>query len=109
VQLLVGRAACPERELLHAVAAERRVRVAVDEPGDRTQAAAVDLLDIACGDRKLAHGADRLDRRPCAQHVGVLDHLDRVEIAATRRDRPRHGRRDLREIAHEEACRHAQS
>ena len=37
VQLLVARAAGAKRELLDAVAAERRMRVAVDEAGDRAE------------------------------------------------------------------------
>ena len=53
VELLVRRSRAPERELLDAVAGEARVRVAVDEPGDRRQSAPVDLLDVA-GERSAA-------------------------------------------------------
>src|SRR5207253_2743184 len=42
VQLLVRRAAGAQRELLHAIAGEARVRVAVDEPRDRAQSTAVE-------------------------------------------------------------------
>ena len=47
VQLLVARAGRAQRELLDAVAGERRVRVAVDEARDGAEAAAVELLDLA--------------------------------------------------------------
>jgi hypothetical protein len=46
VQLLVARPDRPERELVDAVAAERRVRVAVDEPRERAQPAAVEVDDV---------------------------------------------------------------
>ena len=47
VQLLVARAARAQGELLDAVAAERGMRVAVDEPRQRAETAAVELLDVA--------------------------------------------------------------
>src|SRR5262249_8446074 len=45
VQLLVARATCAQRELLDAIAAERRVRVAVDETRHGAAASTVELLD----------------------------------------------------------------
>src|SRR5262249_24586028 len=61
VQLLVVRAACAERELVHTVATERRMRVAVDEARNRAQPAAVDLEDIAVEGREISHCPDGLD------------------------------------------------
>ena len=52
VQLLVARAAGAQRELADAVTAERRMRVAVDEPGHRAQPGAVELLDVAVERRR---------------------------------------------------------
>ena len=43
VELLVRCAACPQGELVDAVAGEARVRVAVDEPRDRAEPAPVEL------------------------------------------------------------------
>ena len=47
VQLLVAGAAGAQVELRDAVAAERRVRVAVDEAGHRTATGTVELVDVA--------------------------------------------------------------
>ncbi len=47
VELLVRRPAGAERELLHAIAGEARMRVAVDEPGDGGHSAPVELLDLS--------------------------------------------------------------
>ena len=84
VQLLVARAARAQRELLDAVAAEGRVRVAVDEARDRAEPAAVELLDVAVERRQLAHRAHRLDRPAVAEDVRVLD---RVDLRASARPR----------------------
>ena len=72
VQLLVAGAACAPRELLDAVAAERRVRVAVDEARDGAQAAAVELLDVAVERGQLRHRAHSRDRLAVAEHVRAL-------------------------------------
>src|SRR5205085_9401186 len=82
VQLLVARAAGPERELVDTVAAERGVRVAVDEAGDRAEAAARELLDLAVERRQVAHPPDRLDRLAAAEHERVLEHVHLAERAA---------------------------
>ena len=79
VQLLVARARGAERELVDTVAAERRVRVAVDEAGNRAQAATVQLTDVAVERRQVAHAADGLDRVARAEDVRVLDQLDLAE------------------------------
>ena len=62
VQLLVARAGGAKRELLDPVAAQRRMRVTVDEARDRAEAATVELLDVAVERRQVAHPPDRLDR-----------------------------------------------
>ena len=102
MQLLVARAPSTKRELLDAIAAESRVRVAVDEPRDRAEPPAVDLDDLARDGGQVAHAPHRLDRVAVAEHVRVLDDVDRAEIApAQRRVRARR-RRKLREVADEQ-------
>ena len=85
VQLLVARAAGAQRELADAVAAERRMRVAVDEPRHGAEPGAVELLDLAVERREVAHPPDRLDRLAVAEDVRVLDHVDRAQVGAARR------------------------
>ncbi len=110
VQLLVSRTRGTERELLDAVAPECRVGVAVDEPGDRAEPGAVELLELAllgpAVERpQVAHRADRLDRRTVADHVGVLDHVDPTERLSPQRPATPRGRRDLRQVPQQEAAR----
>ena len=102
VQLLVARTAGAERELVDAVAAERRMRVAVDEPRDRTEPAPVHLDDVAAKSGQVAHAAHRLDRLATAEDVRVLEHLDRAERAAAERRLTARWRRELREVADEQ-------
>jgi hypothetical protein len=47
VNLLVRRARGPQLELVDPIADEARVRVAIDEAGDRAAAPAVELLRLA--------------------------------------------------------------
>ena len=75
-ELLVRRTGAPQRELVRAVAGERRVRVAVDEPGDRREPSTVDLLDVAVEPRQVAHAADLLEETVTHQDVRVLDDVD---------------------------------
>ncbi len=103
VQLLVARAPGAERELVDAVAAERRVRVAVDEARDGAEPAPVELLQLAAERRQVAHPPDRLDAVAGAEDEGVLDHLDVGELPPAARESPGGGRRDLREVANEQA------
>ena len=102
MELLVARSARAERELVHAVAAERGVRVAVDEPRDRTQPPAVDLGDVAGERRKVAHPSDRLDPVGGTEDEGVLEHLDLAERRPAQRGAASGGRRHLREVAQEQ-------
>ena len=78
------------------------MRVAVDEAGDRAQAATVELPHVAVERRQVAHAADGLDRVAGAEDVRVLDQLDLAERRpAQRRVAP--GRRgQLREVADEQ-------
>ena len=85
VQLLVARAGRAARELLDAVAAEGRVRVAVDEARNGAQTAAVELLDVAVECRQLRHRAHRCDRRAVAEHVRALDELSLAQSGSTQR------------------------
>src|SRR5207248_655904 len=82
VELLVRRPRRAQRELLHAVTGEARMRVTVDEPRDRTATAAVDLLDLSVEPWQITHTADGLDRRAHAEDVRVLDHVHLAERAA---------------------------
>ena len=87
VQLFVARAARAQRELLHPVAGERRMRVAIDEPRHGAPSAAVELLDVAVDRAQLAHAADVGDFAVVDEHVRVLDDVDvaRGRLRATAR------------------------
>ena len=105
MQLLVARAAGAEGELLDAVAAESRVRVAVDEARDRAEAAPIDLDDVAVERRQVAHAADGGDRVVLAEDERVLEDVDLAERSPAKRRTAAGRRRDLREVADEQ--RHA--
>ena len=103
VQLLVARAARAQRELLDAVAAERRMRMAVDEPRDRAEPAAVDLDDLAVEQPAgRACAPPPRSTSPRAEHVRVLEHVDLAERGPAQRRLAPRGRRELREIADEQ-------
>ena len=55
MQLLVAGTRCTQRELRDPVAREARMGVAVDEPWDRRESPAVELLDLAGERLELAH------------------------------------------------------
>ena len=103
MQLLVARPAGAERELVHAVAAERGMRVAVDKARNRAQPAAVELRDVAVERRQVAHPPDGLDRVAGAEDERVLEHLDLAERRSSQRSLGSGGRRQLREVAQEQA------
>ncbi len=105
VQLLVARPAGTERELVDAVAAERRVRVAVDEPRHGAQATALHLHDLAAECGKVAHPPHGLDRVAGAEDEGLLDHLGIAERRSPQRRSTACRRRELREIAEEQTRR----
>ena len=103
VQLLVARAASAERELVHAVAAERRVRVAVDEARNRAHARA----RRPRRPRPRAAGRSRIrptavDRLAVAEDERVLEHVDLAERGAAQRRVAPGRRRELREVADEQ-------
>src|SRR5439155_3267170 len=102
VELLVPRTACAQRELLDAVAGERRMRVAVDEAWERAETAAVELVDLALETRQVGHRPRRRDASVHAEHERSLDQVRGAErVAAERRVPP--GRRDEpREVTDEE-------
>src|SRR4029450_10087653 len=102
VQLLVRRTPCAKRELLDAVTAEAGVRMAVHQPGDRTEPRTVELLDVAARRRQVAHRADGLDPAVNAEHVGVLDPLDLAERLAAQRGTGSRRRGELLEVANQE-------
>jgi hypothetical protein len=75
------------------------MRVAVDEPGDRTEPARVLLEHVAVERREVAHPPDRGNRLTVAEDVRVLEHVDPTEIGAAQgRVRPRRGD-ELRDVA----------
>ena len=104
VQLLVRGAPRAQRELLDAVAEKARVRVAVDEPGDRAESASVELLDVAVERRQVAHAADRLDRAAGTEDVRVRQHVDLAERGSAQWGLGAGRRRELREVADEQAA-----
>ena len=105
MQLLVARTGGAQRELLDAVAREARVRVAVDEAGDRAVAAPVELDDVAVERGQIPHPPDRRDHAVLAEHVRVVEPVDVRERASTER-RVATGRRDeLLEVADQQARR----
>src|SRR5579862_8804333 len=79
------------------------MRVTVDETGNRTQPAAVDLADVAVDRRQVAHPPDRLDRVARAEDESVLEHLDLAERRPAQWRALAGGRRELCEIAQEQA------
>ena len=79
------------------------MRVAVDEPGDRAQAAAVELVDVARERPEVAHAAEGLDLAAVAEDVRVLVHEHVTEVAtANGRRSTRRRRGELREVADEQ-------
>ncbi len=104
MELLIGRAACAQRELLDAVAREARVRVAVDEARNRASPSAVDLVDLAVQRSEVAHRPDRDDAPVVSEHEGVLDHRHLAERGAAQRSTAPCRRCELREIADEKAA-----
>ncbi len=103
MQLFVAGAAGTERELLDPVTAERRMRVAVDEPRQRAEAAPVELVRLAVEARQVAHPPDGADAVAVAEHVRVVDHLHCAEGAAAHGRTVARGRDELAEIADEQA------
>ncbi len=108
VQLLVARARGAERELLDAVAAERRMRMAVDEAGDRAEPAPVELDDVAVDRPEIRHAPDVDDPVVGAQDERVVDPVDVGERAAAERRVPSRRRDDLGEVADQQTA-HAAS
>ena len=100
VQLLVARSTGTEGELLDPVPAERRMRVAVDEPGNRAEASAVELFHGA-GRREIevAHSPHRLDALAVAEHESVLDDLELTEVPPAERSGATRRRHDLTQVA----------
>ena len=102
MQLLVGRATGAERELLDTVAGEACVRVAVDEPRQGAEAAAVELLGVADAAVEVAHPPHRLDAPAAAEDIRILGHLDAAEVATAQRRALAGRRHHLREVPDEQ-------
>src|SRR5690349_2663297 len=111
VQLLVARSAGAQVELGYAIAAEARVCVAVHEPRDRTEAATVELLDSGCVAAEprveAAHRPGRDDPSVLAQDISIVDDLQVAERTASERRLAPGRRRQLCEVANEQAGRGA--
>ena len=90
-------------------AAERRVGVAVHQARDGAQPPTVELDDLALDRREVAHPSDGLDRVAGTEDKRVFEHVDLVERRSAQRGVSSGGRRELRQIADEEALRHASS
>ena len=76
--------------------------MAVDEPRDRAEARAVEVLHLALEPAEIAHAARGRDPPALAEDERVLEHLDAAErVASERRAGPRRGR-ELPEIANQE-------
>jgi hypothetical protein len=101
-KLLVRRSRGAEGELVRTVAGERRVRVAVDEPGDGTEPVPVDLVHVAIDRREAGHRTDCLDEPVAYEDERVLDHLDLAEGRAAEHGAWNGRGCELREIADEE-------
>ena len=79
------------------------MRVAIDEPGHGATSPSVELFDLAVERTQLPHLPDLGDRTVVDEHVGVLEDVDAAELGCPQR-RPAAGRRrDLREVADEQA------
>jgi hypothetical protein len=107
VQLLVRRAGRTERELLDTVAREARVRVAVDEAGDRAATAPVDLDDVAVQRSEVGHAAHGDDVLVVAEDERMLEDVDRREVGASQRRGPTCRSDELLEVADQESPRRA--
>ena len=73
--------------------------VAVDEPGDRTETASVDLLDVAVERRQVTHAADGLDRLARTEDVRIVEHVHLAERATAQRRGGAGRRRELLQVA----------
>ena len=75
--------------------------MAVDEPWDRAEAAAVELLDVAVERPEVGHPAGRGDPPVVAEDVRVLDHVDVAEAVPAQggASRAPPGVGELREVA----------
>jgi hypothetical protein len=78
--------------------------MAVDEPRNRAETTAVDLLDLSSEARQVTHTPDGLDRLTRTEDVRILDHVHLAERAATQWRRSARGTRHLREVTDEEAA-----
>src|SRR5438094_6054512 len=107
VELLVGGAGGPQLELVDAVAGKAGVRVAVDQPREGAQTTTVELLELPVGFPKarikLAHRAAGSDSSVLAEDVRVAHDLDGPERFAAKRGPTVGGRRELCEVADEQA------
>src|SRR6476620_4225445 len=105
VQLLVARAARAQFELTGTAPCEARMRVTVDEPRKRAQAASIELLDVSAERTEVGHAPHLDDPSVLAQDVCVFHDLDASKIGAPQRRLRSRGRDCLHKVANEQARR----
>ena len=104
VQLLIARSGCAQGELAGPIACKTRVRVAVDEAGNRAEATPVELGDVAGERTEVAHPPGRRNHTVLAEQEGVFPHVDLAERLLAQ-GRVLAGRRhQLGQVADEQAC-----
>ena len=79
--------------------------MAIDEPRHRAKPATIDLLDVPCERRKIAHPADRLERAVPHEDERIFEHVHVAESAAAKRCLRADRRHHLGEVADEEPLR----
>lgn len=79
-KLVVRGASGAQRELVDAVAGKRRVRVAVDETGDRTEATAVEFFPRTGQRTEGGHRPHGHDAIAVKEDIRILDDLDAAEV-----------------------------
>ena len=77
------------------------MRVAVDEPRDRRQAAAVHLEHVVRDVFEVGHPPACDNRAVLAEQERILDDLDFAELLAAQRCLPAGGRRELCQVSDE--------
>ena len=102
MQLLVARSARAQLELDGTVARETRVRMAVDEPGERAQPPPVELLDVPFEHTEVGHPPHFGDAALLAEDERAFEDVDPSEIGAAKRRRGARRRHDLVEVADEQ-------
>ena len=102
MELLVARSARAQLELNGAVARETRMRMAVDETGERTQPPPVELLDVSVEHTEVGHLPHFGDAALLAEDERAFEDVDPPEIGAPKRRLGAGRGHDLVEVADEQ-------